>query len=206
MTVEELIRRFRVLANDKVEPFFWSDEEVLDWLNDALKEAVLRGRLLHKINIFVSVPARSEDFKLPENLYELDCAQWEAGREKYAIPILSPEYASGISRVCLVQTDTALRIYPPQNQDGILWLSGYALPKVLQDDDDEPEIHDIHHVHLLDWVLHKAFSVPDAEVFDPQRSALSEQEFTRYFGIRPDSDLRRITREDVPHSVMPFWV
>ena len=36
------------------------------------------------------------------------------------------------------------------------------------------------------------------------RAAMAEQAFTEYFGQRPDSDLRRITREDVPHHVIPF--
>lgn len=206
MTVEELIGRFRTLANDKALPYFWSDDEVLAWLNDALCEAVLRGRLLHKCDVALPVPARSAAIGLPENLYELDCVQWECGDDKHAVPIVSPEYANYVRGVCVVQTDTALHVYPPPNRDGVLWLSGYALPEMLQGDDDVPEIHDIHHVHLLDWVLHKAFSVPDAEVFDPQRSAMAEQAFTQYFGMRPDSDLRRITREDVPHSVVPFWI
>ena len=71
-------------------------------------------------------------------------------------------------------------------------------------DGDVPEINQIHHVHLIQWALHKAYSVPDSEFFDPNRSALAEQEFTDYFGPRPDSDVRRITREDVPHVVQPF--
>ena len=59
--------------------------------------------------------------------------------------------------------------------------------------------HKAHHEHLIDWALHRAFSVPDAEAFDPQRAALAEQAFTEYFGPLPDSDLRRITRHDVVH-------
>ena len=39
----------------------------------------------------------------------------------------------------------------------------------------------------------------DAETFDAQRSERAENEFTRYFGTLPDSDLRRVTRIDVPH-------
>ena len=39
MTLGELIAAFRVQANDKVEPYFWSDEEVTSYLNHAQKEA-----------------------------------------------------------------------------------------------------------------------------------------------------------------------
>lgn len=58
-----------------------------------------------------------------------------------------------------------------------------------------------HHPHLVEWALHKAFSVPDAEFFDPNRAQIAEAKFIDYFGERPDSDLRRITREDVPQHM-----
>ena len=46
MTLADLIRRFRVLADDKVQPYLWADEDVIDWLNDAQAQAAVRGRLL----------------------------------------------------------------------------------------------------------------------------------------------------------------
>ena len=80
----------------------------------------------------------------------------------------------------------------------------YRTPlKVLANDVDKPEIHEAHHVHLIQWVLHCAFSMPDPAVFDANREALAEVAFTRYFGPLPDSDMRRITRTDVPHHNLP---
>ena len=92
---------------------------------------------------------------------------------------------------------------------GILRLEGYRTPladMTLTDKDTvQPEIHPEHHRHLVQWALHRGFSIPDMESFDPSRAALAEDAFTAYFGQRPDSDLRRITREDVPHHVEAFW-
>ena len=34
MQLDELIRRFRTQANDKIEPYFNEDADVKDWLND----------------------------------------------------------------------------------------------------------------------------------------------------------------------------
>ncbi|WP_442757332.1 phage adaptor protein, partial [Pseudomonas aeruginosa] len=48
MTLADLIRRVRTDANDMVEPYFWSDQDVADWLNDAVREAAVRGRLIHE--------------------------------------------------------------------------------------------------------------------------------------------------------------
>ena len=82
----------------------------------------------------------------------------------------------------------------------MLHLEAYRLPlKKLADDMDKPEIHEAHHEHLIQWALHKAFSVPDSELFDPDRSILSERAFTGYFGPLPDSGMRRETRHDVQH-------
>lgn len=109
----------------------------------------------------------------------------------------------------LVQNDTSVRIVPTPAEDGVLTLEGYRLPMAtmaLPDPSnpgapvhDMPEIHEAHHEHLLLWALHKAFSVPDSEAFDPQRAGKAEAAFTAYFGRMPDSDMRRTTREDVVH-------
>lgn len=75
----------------------------------------------------------------------------------------------------------------------------YRLPiKLLVNDSDKPEIHEAHHAYLVHWALHRAFSKPDSDGFDPQRADTSERAFTDYFGPRPDSDLRRSTRHDEP--------
>ena len=49
------------------------------------------------------------------------------------------------------------------------------------------------------------YSRPDADTFDAGRAANAEAAFTRYFGPRPDSDLRRSTRSDEPHTNKAFW-
>ena len=77
--------------------------------------------------------------------------------------------------------------------------------KALENDTDKPELNESHHRHLVHWALHRAFSKPDADGFDPTRAATAEAAFTRYFGQRPDSDLRRATRSDVPQTNKVFW-
>ena len=47
MTLAELISRYRTLANDRAEPFFVSNDEVRDFLNEAETQACIRGRLIH---------------------------------------------------------------------------------------------------------------------------------------------------------------
>ncbi len=217
MELRELIRRFRVESNDKVVPYFIEDDDVIAWLNDAVNEACIRGRLLHESNVSISVQDTKSIYSLSKSIYEITriCFIANNGEQSNFLKLVStgeldriycndwankkgqPEYA--------VQTDTKIRLVPQPDSNGILQIEGYRVPlSLMSSDSDEPEINQIHHVQLIQWVLHKAFSVVDAEFFDPNRSALAEQAFTDYFGMRPDSDLRRITREDVLHHVQPF--
>lgn len=224
MTLSDLIRRFRVLADDKVQPYFWSDEDITDWLNDAEAQAAIRGRLLpedaNPAVCEIAVTAGRHTYKLHNAVYELVRTGFRpaaAGGRKCKLSLKSREWLDanypnwreaddwhhmdGGQRY-LVQNDTTVRIVPTPAEDGTLTIEAYRLPlKKLTADNDtaSPEIHQAHHEHLLLWALHKAFSVPDSETFDPQRAANAEHGFTAYFGSLPDSDLRRTTREDVPH-------
>lgn len=221
MTLRELISRFRTLSNDKVEPYFWSDEEITAWLNDGEEEACTRGRMLHEqaddAVCSIEVKAGHTLSRLHPSMYEVDCFSWRdiGANESHALKLVSPEELgmlmpdgrdkSGKPRFVL-QDDTRLFVLPVPERDGTLRVSGYRLPlQAMKDDDDTPEIHAIHHKHLLNWVLFKGFSIPDTEMFDPNRAAFAEAEFSRYFGHQTDSDLRRTTREDVPHHTQAFW-
>lgn len=221
MTLAELIARFRTDANDKAEPYFWSDSEVTAWLNDAVSEAAVRGRLIHESAdadmCSISVVEGTTSYPLHSLMYELDGVWFQkAGEsEQRKIRLVSTEYldaslrdwkrASGTPEYA-VQTDNAIRLVPSPDAVGTLTLEGYRLPAApMIDDEDTPEINGAHHVHLIQWALHRGFSVPDTEAFDPRRADIAEAEFTRYFGLRPDADMRRTTRHDVPHHVEAFW-
>jgi hypothetical protein len=231
MTLADLIRRFRVLADDKAAPFFWSDPDVVDWLNDAEAQACVRSRLLledaNPDVCEVAVTAGVHTYQLHPKVYELVRTGFRpsaVGGRSCRFRLVSREWLDANYRHWreaddwhhmdggkryLVQNDTSVRIVPIPAEDGALTLEGYRLPMdamALPDPanpgapvHDTPEIHAAHHEHLILWALHKAFSVPDSESFDPQRAGQAEAAFTAYFGRMPDSDMRRTTREDVAH-------
>ncbi|MEQ6579138.1 DUF6682 family protein [Pseudomonas aeruginosa] len=224
MTLADLIRRVRTDANDMVEPYFWSDQDVADWLNDAVREAAVRGRLIHESQADavcrIEVVAGTAVYQLHASLYELShLGFYPADMSRPTMPVLKSAEALDVElpewRACTgkplyaIQGDTSLRLVPTPDRAGILRVEGYRTPladMTLTDKDTvQPEIHLEHHRHLVQWALHRGFSIPDMESFDPSRAALAEDAFTAYFGQRPDSDLRRITREDVPHHVEAFW-
>lgn len=220
MTLQDLIRRFRVLADDRTEPLFWQNEDVVDWLNDAQRQACIRGRLLREDEdssiCEIPLDADTHTYPLHASVYELIHLQiTPASGKPRRISLVTREWLDGRmpewreldEPACYaIQNETSIRIVGKITDGDTLNLECYRLPLVLRDDNDEPEIHAAHHEALIHWALHRAFSVPDAEKFDPQRSQNSEEEFTRYFGLLPDSDLRRSTRDDFPQhncAVMP---
>ena len=222
MTVAELIARYRSDAFDSVAPFALSDAEVIALLNEAVSEAAIRGRLIHESSASmcrITVTAGKSVYPINAALYELTHTAFrEEGQKREPVTLASEEWLDQNVRdwrdekgrpAYAVQSDRTLRLIPEPDRNGELLLEGYRLPIITLeagDLDAVPEINPSHHRYLVYWVLHRGFSIPDAESFDPSRAVEAEREFTRYFGARPDSDLRRVTREDVEHHVTPYWV
>ena len=214
MTLEDLIHRFRVLSLDNVTPPFWADEDVIDWLNEAQNEACIRARLIREDEMeavcSIALTPGTHTYALNPLVYEI-IGLWikPASGRKRPVKLRSREWLDHHLpewRDCTrpaeiaIQDDTTVRIVGAVEAGDTLELECYRLPlRPMANDTNKPEIHTMHHAHLIDWALHRAFSVPDAETFDPNRAALAEQAFTRYFGPLPDSDMRRITRHDQQH-------
>jgi len=215
MTLQDLIRRFRVLSNDKVLPYFWEDAEVKDWLNDAQAQAAVRGRLLREdadpAVCRIALQAGQSTYALHEAVFELISVRLvlASGDRPRAVELVSREWLDAHMadwRECVdpvrfaIQDDTQLRLVGGFEAGDVLALECYRLPlKAMTELTDKPELHQAHHEHLILWPLHKGFDIPDTEAFDPKRSDSAEAGFTAYFGPMPDSDLRRMTRQDVVH-------
>lgn len=222
MNLEGLIAQFRVDADDALVPPLWPDADVTGWLNEAANEAAVRGRLIHESSdpavCQIAVTAGVTVYPLHDALYEIDylaflpvgttARQTVALKSREQLDDLYPAWreTSGDVRYAL-QDDTRIRLALTPLVAGTLYLEGYRLPIYpLANDSDEPEIHRSHHIKLVLWALHRAFSKPDAETIDPTRAALAEKDFTAAFGQRPDSNLRRASQQDVQQHNTAFFV
>lgn len=221
MTLAELMARHRALTTDDVgPPYFVSDEMLAGFLNEAVAEAVVRGRLLHESAdpdiCQIPVVADTSAYPLHASLYELDHVAFLPAGETRRRPVkqtsqewldaYAPEWRDEVGDPeYLIQADTSVRLIPRPDRDGTLILEGYRTPKVpMAAPTDSPEINALHHPYLVEWSQFRHFSILDSEMYDPARAAAFKAAFTAYFGERPDSDLRRITREDVPHVTEAF--
>lgn len=220
MTLQELIRRFRVRAHDNVEPYLWSNQDVTDWLNEAEQQACLRGRLLREaarqdVCRMVLDPAQSTYVLHPAvtEITHMRVIPGDGGRSRVVL-LKSPDWLDAYVpdwrdedqpvRMA-IQDDCSLSLVGTISAGDVLMLECYRLPMAsMADMADVPEIHQAHHEHLIDWALYRAFSVPDADAFDPKRSEQARQDFTAYFGEPPDKDMLRSTRHDVIHHTAPL--
>lgn len=225
MTLTELIRRFRVLAKDTVDnPYMASDADVIMWLNDAEREAAIRARLIRdhltQDVTRIAYVADTQVYQLHPAVFELINVRLVRPDGKRGNPIYLrtpewldrnvPHWREDPIRYrhdnFAIQDDRNLQLLTEYEAGDVITLECYRVPlEPMRNGGDEPEIHPMHHEHLVQWALHRAFSVPEADLFDPNRSKDAEDEFTRYFGIRPDADARRATRSDeVQHNYPVF--
>ena len=218
MTLGELIRRFRVLAHDNAQPPLWQDADIANWLTDGQRQACIRGRLLRDDRRTIELSPDEHTYKLHPLAYELIDLRIRpaTGGRSRPLALVSREWLN--AEVCdwrdsqlpaswAIQDERSIRIVGKITEGDVLHLECYRLPRwPLCHDSDEPEIHEAHHEHLIQYALMQSYSVPDSEVFDPARARMAEGLFTTYFGLPVDSDLRRITRHDVVHhnvAVLP---
>ena len=219
MTLEQLRALYRSLARDEAEPYLAGYELVDALLNEAEDEAALRARLLHddstaavcEIDVEEVSGSIPHTYTLHASLYELTSVRLftPADGDPVDLRLVSREWLnrnvpdwreSTEDPAYAIQQDTTLRIVPAPSAEGLLKLEGYRLPLApMVEDEDTPEINGAHHRHLVQWVLHRVFGVPDSEMFDAARSGRALAEFERHFGPPVDADLRRSTRHDVEH-------
>ena len=221
MNLEQLIQQFRIDADDLTEPHFWDAEWIATWLTEAQAEAAIRGRLLYEAAnaavCQIAVAANTATHDLHKSLFELVHLRFQATgattssvltiKAREELDRIRPGWRdeTGTPRHA-VQDDTRITLVPRPELAGTLHVEGYRVPlKALENDTDKPELNESHHRHLVHWALHRAFSKPDADGFDTTRASSAEAAFTRYFGPRPDSNLRRATRSDVPQTNKVFW-
>lgn len=222
MDLRQLIDAYRLLAHDRLAPYFCDDDALAGWLNEAEQQACVRGRLLLEESdqdvCHITLARGQAVYPLHPKLYEIVSARitTTSGRPR-CVRLVSREWLDANIRdwrtqdgpvVWAVQGETSIRLSGEHEDGDSLDMDVYRLPlqdMVLPSDPPtpgervSPEIHEASHSRLVQWALYRAFSIPDAELFDPTRSEQARMEFERYFGPLPDSDMRRITREDVPH-------
>lgn len=215
MNIKELIGAFRVDSDDLVAEYISKDADVKRWLNEAQEEACTRKDLLFAsdepicevtvgpserrakisdrwVYLTHAILADAVDPTRMRQLHLTSRAQLDLDRRDWRRHDCDP-YA-------LITYDASVEVVGKLEQEWTVLLEGWRLPlKPMDGPEDKPEIGGIHHRYLVHWALHRHYAVPDREIFNPDKSAKALTEFERYFGRRPDADLRRDQQADQPH-------
>jgi hypothetical protein len=215
MKLSDLEASFRTDADDAVAPYLWSSEEVIGWINEAEEEACLRGKLIFEgsrpeiTQIAVTV-AGGNTYKLHDALFEINyasltdasgCTNELLIKSRDQLTRELPDWRTNTDvPKHLVHYDKTVQLGAVVGAPYTLKVEGFRYPiKCMKAEQDVPEIGRTHHIHLVQWVLYRAYAKPDSETLNKDKSKEALQNFEDYFGPRPDSDLRKDVNADLPH-------
>lgn len=217
MTGQELINCFRELAQDRVVPYLWSDDWILEQLNEGEREACDRARLLFDDSTpavtRLDVKAGQTRYAIHPKIIDIQNAffvQLGIGTPLH-LAILdrreldwrqTREWRSqrGVPNALIHDGDCSVTLAPPPSVDGQLRLEAYRLPVEDFALGSDPEIAEQHQRNLVSWALFRAYSIPDADGQNQQLAALYHDRFEGYFGRGIDARKRRFQRANQPHA------
>lgn len=183
MTIQDLIRRWRVLAQDTEAPYLWDTQDLLDWFNEAEAQAAVRGRLLREDQnpdvCEIVLEAGKHTYQLHLALYEIsdlrlvpvtgDRARDVTIKTREWLDAEMPDWREASRPACwAIQNDTTLRLVGTFTAGDKLVLEGYRLPLEpmafpVPVDPDQPDgamttprqVPEIHAAHHL-YLIHWA--------------------------------------------------
>ena len=216
MVVSKLITSFRRDAGDATAPYFFTDEEIIDWLNEAEDEACERARLIfdgtNQAICKLQFNPGSRVARLHSSILEIVDIKWvtadTGSTQTLRLTSRMHEETSGAFGrnssdtglpALALHDEGMLSLWPVPNVSGYVWLQCYRRPIAqMSQSCNSPEIQEQHHKYLVQYALHRAFEVPDAETFDQTRSEKALRIFERRFGLGSMATVARRSRADQP--------
>lgn len=195
MTLEELIVLYRAQSFDNAEPYFCSDELLTIYANEAQEEACRRGELLRSSSAdfcTIAFDAGDESVALDNRIVRIKSARVNGKTVSVAtsdmMDELFPEWRNDTSQTTpthLIEGENTgeLSLWPRPAATGSIKLTVQRLPlERLANDPDEPEIRPELHPALVDWMLYRAHSREDQEIFNETKAARALARYEAEFG------------------------
>ena len=213
-TLANLIQRLRLDLDDQVEPFFWSNDQLTKYVNQAEYEACLRTELLRDSSTSavcqIAVTAGQNTYALHSKILVIKRA-WLDGEAHDLIKTGQHELdredhywrsKTGTPEYFFADRDTRkLVLFPNPDTTYTLKLTVWRTPMAemayANASTVTPEVPEEHHFNLLDYALWLAYRVHDSDVFNPNRAQEHLALFNGHFGDRPsawDMEHRRTRR------------
>lgn len=194
MTLSELIALYRHQAFDKQEPYFCEDDVLTIYANEAQDEACRRGMLLRDSSsamCLLTVAADDESVALDSKIIRIKRARMN-GQGLVVTDVdymdeIMPDWQDDTSRdrpTHLIEGVSTGRLFlwPRPKEPGTIRLTVERMAESMTNDVDEPEIRAETHPALVDWMLYRAYSREETEMYNESKAAIAEARFVREFG------------------------
>lgn len=215
MTLGELIAAFRRDEDDNRVPPLWADADLTKWFNEAQEEACVRASLIFDDSSAVTelaLTAGASAVAIDPSIIAITKARIvdSGGRVTYLWPSDRIEQDRRDPRwrettglpTAFIHNDKSVTFNRIAEASYTVRFEVYRLPSApMVGDDDEPEIAAPHHARLVDWVRHKAYSIPDSDLVNVGKAQSALVAFEGYFGPRPQANESRARYANRPHRV-----
>lgn len=199
------------LFNDDDESALFKTDELLEYINSALREVVFRGKLIIKKGITLDLVTGQWEYPVPGNLIVIERIDNEDNRPLVKVQEVDLENRYNQNNSIFFdsryykentadlpthyfqhQTPNNLTFYPTPTKDSVLTLMGTYVPTMSKDlgsSDALPKaLHEMYQRDLIYWILAEAFDKPDADTYDPKKSEKNRQKFIDTFGEKIPAD------------------
>lgn len=189
MTPADLLKVFRIEVSDLAEPYLWSKELIMGYIEDAQRQFCRKTEGIEDGRSFkIRVEPGKEWYNISPLILKLRKATITASGGK--INIVNSERADAegvrfdgrtgpVNSIVVGIEKHAVRAWPSPSTSMVIELSVFRLPREFSEN-GELEVDEQHARGLLLWVKHLAYSVQDSEVFDRLKADDFEQKFEAY--------------------------
>lgn len=203
MTLGDLLALLRQRLDDNVEAYHYSDAFLTGCLNDAVRQAAIRKRLVLDRTTAeactYTVAADQQAVVLHPRVLAIRSARFTDVTTPLKLTTLKvmdkdhpdwPGTTGAPDRLIVDAQSGSVLLWPTPETAGTLSLSVWRAPldtEEMEGDDDEPVIDEVFHRDLIDWAEHLAYLTKDGEEGDIARSNAAENRFTAKFGRLPSA-------------------
>ena len=191
------------LDDEAAQPLY-SDDDLIAALNDAVRQASIRKRLLLDRTTaeccIYAVAAGQAEVALSPAVLALRSVRWSGSDAPLTLTTLKvmdreqpcwPTDDQDCPTMVIVDAQTgSIVLYPTPAEAGTLTCAVWRMPleaEEMEGGGDEPIIEAHWHRDLIDWAEHYCYLTKDSEAGDPARAEAAAQRFTAKFGRLPSA-------------------
>jgi len=205
MNGSDLISKMRLKIQDNGITQLWSDDELLNNINEAFKTAALRSNI---ISVKLTVPSVSGTSGYSTgSIYRTTKVRYN-GRllKEISIEDFDKSYPNGVEigyvTYWYVDEDDIMYLSgSPDTDDVPIVIEGYALPTTITDLEVDVDFPDAMIEPALNYAYKLCYEKLDAEVSRPELAAFFDNEFVKIFGFAKTAQQWKKQRRSVDETV-----